>query len=47
MGARARLHVEKYDWKRFVKGVDDLVDSTVRKIHRTLPAKSKPHPVTP
>ena len=47
MGAQARLHVEKYDWKRFVKGVDDLIDSTVRKIPRALPSKSKPNALTP
>jgi glycosyltransferase involved in cell wall biosynthesis len=47
MGAQARLHVEKYDWKRFVKGVDDLVDSTVRKIPKDLSANSKPNALTP
>jgi len=47
MGAQARLHVEKYDWKRFVKGVDDLVDSTVQKISKSLPSKSKPNALIP
>jgi len=47
MGAQARLHVEKYDWKRFVKGVDDLVDSTVRKAPGFISAKSKPNALTP
>jgi glycosyltransferase involved in cell wall biosynthesis len=36
MGAQARLHVEKYDWKRFVDGVDGLIESTVRKTSRDL-----------
>lgn len=39
MGAQARLHVEKYDWKRFVGGVDDLIESTVQKTAKPLPAK--------
>ncbi len=47
MGAQARLHVEKYDWKRFVTGVDDLIDSTVRKTLIPLSAKSKPNVLTP
>jgi len=47
MGAQARLHVEKYDWKRFVNGVDDLIESTVRKTSRALPFKSKPNALTP
>jgi glycosyltransferase involved in cell wall biosynthesis len=47
MGAQARLHVEKYDWKRFVNGTDDLIDSTVRKIPKSLSSKSKPNALTP
>jgi glycosyltransferase involved in cell wall biosynthesis len=47
MGAQARLHVEKYDWKRFVNGVDGLIESTIRKTSRTLPSKSKPNALTP
>jgi glycosyltransferase involved in cell wall biosynthesis len=39
MGAQARLHVEKYDWKRFVTGVDDLIESTVCQTAKSLPAK--------
>jgi glycosyltransferase involved in cell wall biosynthesis len=29
MGAAARANVEKYDWKKFVAGVDGLIESTV------------------
>ena len=47
MGAQARLHVEKYDWAKFVTGVDDLIDSTVTKKLQTRPAKSKPNALTP
>jgi glycosyltransferase involved in cell wall biosynthesis len=46
MGAQARLHVEKYDWKKFVNGIDDMIDSTVRNKTRALPAKSKPNALT-
>ncbi len=30
MGEQARLSVEKYDWSRFVAGVDALIESTTR-----------------
>ena len=47
MGAQARLHVEKYDWKRFVKGVDDLIESTVQTKAGAFSSKSKPSALTP
>jgi glycosyltransferase involved in cell wall biosynthesis len=47
MGAQARQHVEKYDWKRFVDGVDGLIESTVRKIPRSRALSSAPNALTP
>jgi glycosyltransferase involved in cell wall biosynthesis len=47
MGAQARLHVEKYDWKRFVNGVDDLIESTVRKTPLSRALYSTPSALTP
>lgn len=32
MGEEARLSVEKYDWSRFVAGVDSLIESTARPV---------------
>lgn len=44
MGAQARLSVERYDWKRFVHGVDAAIESSHRRAPGPLEAQSTVSP---